>query len=165
MSKKIKSALLMILIGILFSFPVLANTVYDYPASFPDGTYIPKQEVKKEARTNESLIKKILSDFSTSANVYVNTQSQDSGPINQVNVTAVVSASKGMVNVSFTHSRNYYKTSNPFYESSASEFQSTVNNSISVGVNFSPNTYYSTNIVGSTDQNAGASSVLYSTTN
>jgi hypothetical protein len=83
-------------------------------------------------------LKEVLSDVTTSADINFDTNAQENQEIDQSNLSANLSLSKGPFYIRYTHSRNYTRSADDYFEMASDEWQGTVNNQITVGVSFSP---------------------------
>ena len=99
-------------------------------------------EPVEEAISTQPATKKpkenFFSDVTTTVNFDVNTSNPENKEINQADVSANLSANKGPFYVQYTHSRSYTKYSDPFMPEIKTDFEGTVNNRISFGINLTP---------------------------
>lgn len=79
-----------------------------------------------------------LKDVSTSTNFNVNTQQAENQAVSQVTVAANFTANKGPMYVQYSHTRSYSRNVDPCFGTTDSQFQGVVNNTVTVGVSFTP---------------------------
>jgi len=155
MSKRVIIALLVVI-----SFASTAFAI-----SNPDGLYIPKAAVAEVAsevaptlvvetsnhpsnlHAREGVTHQInkgqnlleaLAGFTTNFNVNANANNEEDQAVNAANVSASVSASKGPLNLTYTHSRSYYRYVDGYTGYVDPSFQGSVNNQVTIGFTIQP---------------------------
>jgi len=88
------------------------------------------------APVNQPIVNKksLLSDICTNFNVSMNTYQPEDAQINQAQLAANLSLSKGPVYIQYSHTRIYSRYVNPYIPQDNTNFQASVNNQVVLGV-------------------------------
>jgi len=80
----------------------------------------------------------LLGGLGTSFNVNAAAQSPENEDVNEAQVSASFQAYKGPFNLTYTHSRNYYRSVDSYFGNTSPNFEGVVNNQVTVGFSFQP---------------------------